>query len=595
MGSFEQYLPQGPKNNNDDINFTFNTLSGSKNPSWEKPWSNYRVVYKKDKDIDKTAYNKPWVRNYTMGIEDPSGEIKYVWRRREDMRSSPQEDYSKPPTLQRYNVVNFQWQNASFSIDTTNLEEFQRTIREWKIHIIKWYWVNSTLYKELEKQTIFTLADMQRVWSGEGNYNTSIIPSAGKVWKMAALKNSLNQIGKDIPSDETMFNQWSLGDNPEKIICRDFSIVTARIAKSLGFEAIAGTIEVWVSHAFTVMRSKETGMYYGISADSVGGPSKIFEWSSMMQIRERYQNELISLGRAQHFGWVYLDDTGKVVGKWQTDLEKRRANDFLGGETPMRLLHQSKGTDVALNHGKIGWVDYTSLIAQKWVSIDGKTLDADLFFRWGITNMRAGGASAYAFDAGIWWKLSTKPIEVDSWFTARAYVAADINGSVWYSQNKWTQVPYLSGNTVIWGQLKYENSKWVFTTDLWKSYELSGPNQMQRPLMKLLPSWEYAIFTWEYKGESMNILGRAVFENYFAAERRELSLGVRHNSGFWWAIYTRNEKNNIPGFPIEWSREMGIGATWDVGKNTQLKVEAGKKFGPQWPSNTVNAGINIQF
>jgi hypothetical protein len=51
---------------------------------------------------------------------------------------------------------------------------------------------------------------------------------------------------------------------------------------------------------------------------------------------------------------VYLDDTGKVVGKWQTDLEKRRANDFLGGETPMRLLHQSKGTDVALNHGKIG-------------------------------------------------------------------------------------------------------------------------------------------------------------------------------------------------------------------------------------------------
>jgi hypothetical protein len=30
----------------------------------------------------------------------------------------------------------------------------------------------------------------------------------------------------------------------------------------------------------------------------------------------------------------------------------------------------------------------------------------------------------------------------------------------------------------------------------------------------------------------MNILGRAVFENYFAAERRELSLGVRHNSGF---------------------------------------------------------------
>jgi hypothetical protein len=53
--------------------------------------------------------------------------------------------------------------------------------------------------------------------------------------------------------------------------------VTARIAKSLGFEAIAGTIEVGVSHAFTVMRSKETGMYYGISADSVGGPSKIFE------------------------------------------------------------------------------------------------------------------------------------------------------------------------------------------------------------------------------------------------------------------------------------------------------------------------------
>lgn len=43
------------------------------------------------------------------------------------------------------------------------------------------YGVESREYKDLEKQIVFTLADMQRVWAGEGNYNTDIIPSAGKV------------------------------------------------------------------------------------------------------------------------------------------------------------------------------------------------------------------------------------------------------------------------------------------------------------------------------------------------------------------------------------------------------------------------------
>ena len=104
-----------------------------------------------------------------------------------------------------------------------------------------------------------------------------------------------------------------------------------------------------MSHAFTIVRSVETGMHYGISADSVGGPAKLFIGNSLGEIRDQYGKHLISIGRPQHFGGVFLDDSGKVIGKWQSGIEEQRSKDFLGGTMPSRLLSQSLGTGVTVN------------------------------------------------------------------------------------------------------------------------------------------------------------------------------------------------------------------------------------------------------
>ena len=436
---------------------------------------------------------------------------------------------------------------------------------------------------------------MQRVWAGDGNYNKDIIPTAWKVGNIAALKNTIEQLWKPIPSDEVLYNQWNLGNNPEKIICRDFAIVSARIGKSLWFEAVAWTIEVGVSHAFTTFRSKETWEYYAISADAVGGPAKVFQWNSLSEIRTSYQNHLISIGRAQHFGWVFLDDTGKVLGKWQTDLEKRRAKDFLGWDMPTRLLSQWLNTDISLNKWNISGVDYTSLIAKQWKAISGDIIDTDLFWRWAISRMSYGDGGANAIDIGVGTKISSKPVEISNGFTARVYIAADMNVSVWVSWEKWTQVPYLSGNSIVWWQVKYVDKKWSLTTDLGKTYELSGPNQMQRPLIKLLPSWEYAIFAWEYKWESMNILGRAVVENYFTSQRRELSLGIRTNAWYAGSIFQRNTKEWVPGFPSENRKETGVWVGGEINKSTSWNADITRKNWPNGSSNSVNAGIQVKF
>lgn len=596
MWELEKYIPQPPKNEW-DRKLNLNLFSEGKKT---KKWPEYTLVYWKD--IEWTAYDKPGVRSYNMDVVDLYWNKKYTWERRSYTYQVPSENYGKPPlerTSNSTSIIKSQPNlNDSFSwfwFDTTSLENFRSSVEGLKSYLIQNFGVKSPEYIEFEKSVIFTLADMQRVWSGDGNYNKDIIPTAWKVGNLQALKNSLKQLWKPIPSDETMYNQWSLGNNPEKVICRDFAIVSGRIAKSLGFEAVAWTIEVWVSHAFTTVRSKETGEYYGISADAVWGPAKVFQWHSLAEIRESYGKHLISLGRAQHFGWVFLDDTGKVIGKWQSDIEKRRAKDFLWGDTPSRLLSQSLGTDVSLNKGNIGWIDYTNVIAQKWLSIEGTMIDTDLFFRWWLTRMVYGEGGATAADVGIGMKVSGKPIEISNGFTARAYVAADINMSLWNSSEKWTQAPYLSGNSVIWGQIKYEDSKWILTTDLGKSYELSGPNQMQRPLIKLLPSWEYAIFSGEYKWESMNILGKAVVENYYATQRRELSFGIRTKSWYEGALYQRNDSLKVPWFPAERNQETWIWVTWPVNKGTRWKIEASRRNGPQWSSTWVNAGIEVKF
>ena len=596
MTEFEKYVPKPPSKDWDSrLNLNLFT-EGNRT----KKWPDYRLVYWKD--IEGTAYDKPGIRSYNMDVVDLRWNTEYTGGRRDYTYQVPSEDYGKPPGVRTSNSTDIH-RNLStikdsftgFWFDTTSLEHFRGSVAGMKSYIVQSFGIASPEYKEFEKNIIFILSDMQRVWAWDGNYNKNIIPTAWKVGTIVALKNSLIQLWKSIPSDETMYNQWSLGNNPEKVICRDFAIVSARIGKSLGFEAVAWTIEVWVSHAFTTFRSKETGEYYAISADAVWGPAKIFQWKSLAEIRSSYQNHLISIGRAQHFGWVFLDDTGKVLGKWQTDLEKRRAKDFLGGDMPSRLLSQSLETDISLNKWTIGGVDYMSLIAQKWTAISGDIIDTELFWRWALSRMSYGESGANAVDIGVWTKISSKPIEISSGFTARVYIAADINMSVWFSWDKWTQIPYLSGNSIVWWQMKYIDKKWVFTTDIGKAYELSWPNQMQYPLMKLLPSGEYAIFTWEYKGESMNILGRAVMENYFTSQRRELSLGIRTNSWYMGSVFQRNTKDSVPWFPTDMTRETGIGVGWMINSSTNWRLEGSRKKWPPGPSHSINAGIDIKF
>ncbi|MBX9809574.1 hypothetical protein K2X92_04265 [Candidatus Gracilibacteria bacterium] len=591
MSDFESYVPKGKPT--DATRFHMNVFSEGKKSSNQKP--NYTVVY--GTDIENYGYNKPGVRTYNMNVKDAQGKIAYEGFRRDHQYEMPNEEYGKPPVLKKGNYMAFQNEDFGYGMDTTTLGSFIGSVQQAKQYLgeIKNSSEYSKYYPQYEKVIIYTLADMQRVWSGDGNYNKDIIPTAGKVNNKQAFRNALDQLQKPIPSDEKMFDQYSLGENPNKIICRDYAVVTARIAKQLGFEAVAGTIEVGVSHAFTVVRSPDTGTYYGISADSVGGDTKIFEGKSLTEIRSNYQNHLLSLGRVPHFGGVFLDDNGKVTGKWQSDIERRRSKDFLGGDTPTRLLKESLGTDITLNQGKVGSIDYTSLIAQKGINIPGTTIDSDIFFRGGITRMGLGESTANAVDMGIGAKLSTKPLEIREGMTVRAYIAADINASVGHSSEKGTQIPYLSGNTVIGGELKYVSGKWSFTTDLGKSYELSGPNQMQHPLMKLLPSGEYAIFSGEYKGDSANVLGKAVFENYFTTQRRELSLGIRTKNDFVGSIYTRDTKNMVAGFPDERTQEMGLGIGGSLKKDVDWKVEAGRKKGTFGSSNSVNAGISIKF
>ncbi len=594
MDSFENYLPDpSGKDKSSKKRMSLNIFSQGKEV---EQWPLYQVIY--GKDIEWTAYDKPGVRTYNMDVVNSAWVTEYNWGRWEFNYTLPSEDYNKPPLIQTGSFI-YTWEASSnkenYSYDTLNLPVFLQSVNERHDLVLKDFWKDSKEYKEFEKSIIFIFADMQRVWASDGNYNTDIIPSAGKIWKIQALRNSLKQLGKDIPSDETMFEQWSLWNNPEKVICRDFSIVISRMAKSLGFEAVAWTIEVGISHAFTTIRSKETWEYYWVSADSVGGPSKVFQGKSLHEIRTAYQNHLLSLDRASYFGWVFLDDNGKVIGKWSTDLEKHRASDFLGGDMPSRLLSQSMGRDLSINHGSIGGVNYTSLIAKKWIDVDGDIIDTEVFFKWWITRMWYNQGEANVIDLGVGSKLSSKSYEISSGFKARAYVAADINISVGFSSEKWTQVPYLSGNSVVWGTIQYEKNKWIFTTDLGKSYELSWPNQMQRPIIKLLPSWEYAIFSGTYKWESMNILGRAVMENYFSTERKELSLGIKGSSWYSWAVFHRTTKDSIPWFSSEVTRETGIWIGGEINKNTNWKLETSRNKWATGADNSVNAWIEIKF
>lgn len=556
----------------------------------------YTVVY--GTDIENHGYNKPGIRDYRMNVKDSQWNITHNGSRQDYQYEVPNEEYGKPPILIQGNDLmlfsnSWKWW---YGFDTKNLASFTGNVQWLKGHMkYQWYGKDSKEFQNFENTVVFTLADMQRVWTSDGNYNKNIIPSAGKVNNRQAFHNVIDQLKKPIPSDEKMFDQYNLGENPNKIICRDFAVVTARIAKQLWFEAVAGTIEVWVSHAFTVLRSPDTGKYYGISADSVGWDAKVFEWSSLAEIRSTYQNHLISLGRVPHFGGVFLDDNGKVTGKWQSDIERRRSKDFLGWDTPTRLLKESLWTDITLNQGKVGSIDYTSLIAQKWINIPGTTIDSDVFFRGGITRMGIGETTVHAVDVGMGGKLSTKPLEIREGMTARAYIAADMNTSIWHSSEKWAQVPYISWNNVVGGELKYTSWKWAFTTDLGKTYELSWPNQMQHPVMKLLPSGEYAIFSGEYKWDSANILGKAVFENYFNTKRRELSLGIRTKNDLVWSVYTRDTKSMVAWFPDTKTQEIGLWVGWSPKEGVDLKVEAGRKKWPFDSSNSVNAGISIKF
>ncbi len=591
MSEFESYIPK--RNPEDTIRFHMNTISEWVNKTNKNP--DYTVVY--DKIIDKNAYGAPSWWNYLMKVQDPLKNTIYRWHRSEYTMERFSENYSKPATIIKGSEILYSSNiRDGFWFNTSNLWSFIQYVNSTKdLYQKNLNYLSVWEIQEFEKTVVFTLADMQRVWSSDGNYNKDIIPSAGTTKDINAFNNALEQLKKPIPTDEQMFDQYNLWDNPNKIICRDFAIVTARIAKKLWFEAVAGTIEVGVSHAFTILRSPDTGKYYGISADSVGWDSKIFEWSSLTEIRSTYQNHLIALWRAPHFWWVFLDDDGRVIGKWQSDIERRRSKDFLGWDTPTRLLKQSLGTDITLNQGKVGSIDYMSLITQKWINIPGKIIDSDIFFRGGITRMGIGDSTVHAID---WWlgtKVTTKPLEIQEGMTARAYIAADINLSIWHSDQKWTQVPYISGNTVIGWELKYTSWKWNFTTDLGTSYEFSWPNQMQHPLMKILPSGEYVIFSGEYHGDTANILGKAVFENYFNAQRKELSLWIRSKNDMIGSIYTRETRNNIPWFPQENTQEVGLWIGGKLKKDIDWKVETWKINWPMGSSNSVNTWITIKF
>jgi hypothetical protein len=597
MPDFDNYIPNSPPKEWEK-RFYYDAFAWSM-PKWW--WGVYSIV--EWKALDDTAYNQPWVINYNADILNVPDGKSYTLKRREFNYRIPIENYDHPSwELWKWSYIEFQGGKTGYTFDTSNLKAFTDNVLSVKEWILSWKMntldndVNWETYKAFERQIILTLADMQRVWSSDGNYNKDIIPTAWKVGNITAIRNSLKQLWKDVPSSETMFNQWSLGENPTKIICRDYAIASSRIARSLWFQSIAWTIEVWVSHAFTLIKSMETWQYYGVSADSVGGPVKIFEWKSMTEIRQSYVNQLLSLWRTQHFWWVFLDDNWKVIGKWQSDIEKRRSTDFLGGTTPTRLLSRKLGTDISLHKWDIAGIDYTSLIAKNWMNIWGDLIDSEVFFSWGITRMRLWETQGYTLDTGTWINTTTKSIEISNGFTARAYIAADINLSVGYSDEKWTQVPYLSGNSVVWGQIRYEHKCWIFITDAWKTYELSGPNQMQRPLIKLLPSGEYVMFTWEYKWESMNILGRAVFENYFVSKRRELSLWIKLDNWLSWAIYQNLDKQKVPGFTQEVSNEVWFWISWEFSSNARWNAKVGKIKWSQWSTGSnISAWINLTF
>ena len=594
MSDFEEYVPK--KDNSSEwikTRLNINNFSSGKKSTSYSP--DYTVVY--GERIDDYAYDKPGVRNYNMNMEDKNGNSIFKWTRRDYEYEIPNEEYGKPPVKAYSNYMSLEDVRGARGIwfSTNNLSEYIDSINSYKSHIAEY--PEYALYDSVtfEKNIVFTLADMQRVWTSDGNYNKSIIPTAWEVGNKKAFKNALNQLKKDIPSDEQMFNQYTLGENPDKIICRDFAVVTARIAKQLWFEAVAGTIEVGVSHAFTVLRSPETWKYYGISADSVGWPSKVFEWNSLEEIRSNYQSHLLSEWRPQNFGWVFLDDNGKVIGKWQTDLEKRRSEDFLGGDTPTRLLNIKEWTDISFNNWKIGTIDYQSLILQNGSKIEGEYIDSETFFKWWIARMSMGSTDSHVLDIGMWSKLASKPVELSENTKVRAYIAADINASVWHSELKWTQVPFISGNAVIGGELTYSAGKWTFMSDLWKSYEISGPNQMQYPIVKLLPSGEYALFSGEYHGDSMNVLWKAVFENYFTSKRKELSLGIRTENDFVASVYSRDTENNIANFPNEKIHEKWIGFGGPLKKDVDWKLELWKSNSPMWNEKSVQAGISIKF